>query len=114
MPNEPMTFTQRPGSRDGIEILSLSGPFTLGNMFQLQRALQELKPSYLIFDIAQVPYMDSAGLGLLVNFYVAAQKGGRRMAVVGASQRIMALLEMTKVDSLLKLYPTVEAAEAAS
>jgi anti-sigma B factor antagonist len=114
MPNEPMTFTQRSGSRDGIEILSLSGPFTLGNMFQLQRALQELKPPYLVFDIAQVPYMDSAGLGLLVNFYVAAQKGGRRMAVVGASQRIMALLEMTKVDSLLKLYPTVEAAEAAS
>lgn len=109
-----MTFTQRPGSRDGIEILSLSGPFTLGNMFQLQRVLQQTKPPYLIFDITQVPYMDSAGLGLLVNFYVAAQKGGRRMAVVGATQRIMALFEMTKVDSLLKLYSTVEDAENAS
>jgi len=108
-----MTFTQRPGSRDGIEILSLSGPFTLGNMFQLQRSLQEIKPPSLIFDIAQVPYMDSAGLGLLVNFYVAAQKNGRKMAVVGASQRIMTLFEMTKVDSILKVYPTVEAAEHA-
>jgi anti-sigma B factor antagonist len=67
----------------------------------------------LIFDIAQVPYMDSAGLGLLVNFYVAAQKNGRKMAVVGATQRIMALFEMTKVDSLLQLYPTVDEAEAA-
>jgi anti-sigma B factor antagonist len=114
MADAPMTFTQRPGSRDGIEILSLSGPFTLGNMFQLQRALQEMRPPYLIFDITQVPYMDSAGLGLLVNFYVAAQKNGRRMAVVGATQRIVALFEMTKVDSLLKLYPTVEDAEAAS
>jgi len=114
MPDEPMTFTQRPGSRDGIEILSLSGPFTLGNMFQLQRALQELHPSYLIFDIAQVPYMDSAGLGLLVNFYVAAQKNGRKMAVVGATPRIIALFEMTKVDSLMKLYRTVEDAEAAA
>jgi anti-anti-sigma factor len=109
-----MTFTHRPGSRDGIEILSLSGPFTLGNMFQLQRALQELRPPYLIFDISQVPYMDSAGLGLLVNFYVAAQKNGRKMAVVGTTHRIMALFEMTKVDSLLKLYPSVEDAEAAS
>jgi anti-sigma B factor antagonist len=114
MPDEPMTFTQRPGSRDGIEILSVSGPFTLGNMFQFQRTLQELKPPYLIFDIAQVPYMDSAGLGVLVNFYVAAQKHGRKMAVVGATPRIMALFEMTKVDSLLKLYPTVEAAETAA
>jgi anti-anti-sigma factor len=113
MPDQAMTFTQRPGSRDGIEILSLSGPFTLGNMFQLQRSLQEIKPPSLIFDIAQVPYMDSAGLGLLVNFYVAAQKNGRKMAVVGASQRIMTLFEMTKVDSILKVYPTVEAAEHA-
>ena len=69
-----MTFTQRAGSRDGIEILSLSGPFTLGNMFEFHRALQEMRPRYLIFDISQVPYMDSAGLGVLVNFYVAAQK----------------------------------------
>jgi anti-sigma B factor antagonist len=109
-----MTFTQRPGSRDGIEILSLSGPFTLGNMFQLQRALQEIRPPQLIFDISRVPYMDSAGLGLLVNFYVAAQKNGRKMAVVGATPRIMSLFEMTKVDSLLKLYPTVEDAERTS
>ena len=113
MPDEPLTFTQRPGSRDGIEILSLSGPFTLGNMFQLQRALQEVRPSFLIFDITQVPYMDSAGLGLLVNSFVAAQKNGRRMAVVGAAPRIIALFEMTKVDSLLPLYPTVENAETA-
>ena len=113
MPDEPMTFTQRQGSRDGIEILSLSGPFTLGNMFKLQRALQEMHPQYLIIDITQVPYMDSAGLGLLVNFYVAAKKNGRKMAVTGAKPRIMALFELTKVDSLLPLYPTVEDAETA-
>ena len=109
-----MTFTQRPGSRDGIEILSLSGPFTLGNMFQLQRALQEIRPQYLIIDISQVPYMDSAGLGLLVNFYVAAQKNGRKLAIAGTTPRIMALFELTKVDALLKLYPTIEDAEKAS
>src|ERR1700745_1560394 len=114
MPDAPMTFTQRPGSRDRGEILSLFGPCTLGNMFEMQRALQEIKPQYLIFDLAQVPYMDSAGLGLLVNFYVAAQKNGRKMAVAGATPRIMALFELTKVDGLLKLYPTVEAAETAS
>lgn len=108
-----MTFTQRPGSRDGVEILSLSGPFTLGNMFQFQRSLQDVHPPYLIFDISQVPYMDSAGLGLLVNFYVAAQKNGRKMAVVGVTHRIMALFELTKVNSLLKIYPTVEDAERA-
>jgi anti-anti-sigma factor len=112
MPDEPLTYALRPGSRDGIEILSLSGPFTLGNMFQFQRELQEIRPAYLIFDIAQVPYIDSAGLGLLVNFYVSTQKHGRKMAVVGTTERVRTLFELTKVDSLLQMFPTVEAAEA--
>lgn len=108
-----MTYSRRPGSREGIEILSLAGPFTLGNMFQFQRDLQEIHPPFLIFDITQVPYMDSAGLGLLVNFYVSAQKNGRRMAVAGASPRIKTMFEMTRVDSLLRLFPSTEQAEAA-
>lgn len=114
MSDAPMTYTQQPGSREGVEILSLSGPFTLGNLFQFQRALHDINPSYLIFDLQKVPYMDSAGLGLLVNYYVSAQKHGRRMAIVGATPRIVTLFEMTKVDQLLKQYPTVEAAEAAA
>lgn len=108
-----MTYSRRPGSHEGVEILSLAGPFTLNNIFQFQRDLQEMKPPFLIFDLAQVPYMDSAGLGLLMNFYVSAQKNGRKMAVAGASPRITTLFEMTKVASLLRLYPTVEEAEAA-
>lgn len=112
MPDEPMSFVQKRGNRDDVEILSLSGPFTLGNMFQLQRALPQVNAPYLIFDIARVPYMDSAALGLLVNSYISAQKNGRKIALAGATPRIMALLEMTKLDKLLPLYPTTEAAEA--
>jgi anti-sigma B factor antagonist len=113
MPDEPMTYSRRPGSRDGVEILSLTGPFTLNNIFQFQRDLQEMRPAFLIFDVAQVPYMDSAGLGLLVNFYVSAQKHGRKMAVAGATPRLKTLFEMTRVDGLLRLFPTVAEAEAA-
>lgn len=114
MPDAPLTYTLRPGSREGIEILSLSGPFTLGNIFQFQRELQEIKPPYLIFDISQVPYIDSAGLGLLVNFYVSVQKNGRKMAIAGATDRVRTLFEMTKVDGLLRMFPSVEEAEAAA
>lgn len=114
MPDESLTYTLRPGSREGTEILSLSGPFTLGNMFQFQRELQEMRPPYLIFDLTQVPYIDSAGLGLLVNFYVSTQKNGRKMAVAGATPRVLTLFEMTKVDGILRIFPTVEDAEKAA
>jgi anti-sigma B factor antagonist len=71
-----------------------------------------LKPECLILDLAGVPYMDSAGMGVIMNYYVAAQGGGRKFIVAGVNDRVRALLEMTKVDSVLKICDSVEAAQA--
>lgn len=108
-----MTYSLRPGRHEGVEILSIVGPFTLNNIFQLQRDLKEMRPPCLIFDITQVPFMDSAALGLVVDYHASAQKTGRRVAVAGAGPRIITILQMTKLDSVLRLYATVEEAEAA-
>ena len=108
-----MTYEQREGSAEGMAILKLVGPLTLSNMFELQRELQTIKPPKLIFDMEGVPYMDSAGLGVLMNFYVSAERNGRRMALAGVNPRVDALLEMTRVRELLRSFRTVAEAEAA-
>jgi len=71
-----------------------------------------MTPKVLIVDLSDSPYMDSAGLGLLMNYYVSAQNHGRKILLACVNERIQALLELTKVDGILKGYPTVEAAEA--
>lgn len=109
-----LTFSSSDGTKDGVLIVTLDGPLLLGNLFDFQSALRELKPRCLILDLSNVPYMDSAGLGVLMNGYVSAQNNHREFFVVGINDRIRALLEMTKVDQILKLYPSVEAAENAS
>jgi anti-anti-sigma regulatory factor len=50
---------------------------------------------------------------LLTNYFVAAQDDHRRLLLACVSERIMALLEMTKVDQILKTFPSVQAAESA-
>ena len=107
-----MTYHRSNGTRDGVEIFTLEGPLTLRNIFALQKDITVDPPWVLIFDLSKVEYMDSAGIGVLINYYVAAQKHGRKMTLVGANQRLDALLEMTRVKELLKNYPTVEEAEA--
>jgi anti-anti-sigma factor len=108
----PMSYSKSNGVRDGVVIMTLEGPLTLRNIFQLQKDIAVDPPPVLIFDLSKVEYMDSAGIGVLINYYVSAQRHGRRMTLVGANHRLDALLEMTKVKELLKNYPTVEAAEA--
>jgi anti-anti-sigma factor len=112
MPEQELSYSIASGAKEDTVILHLTGPFTLTNMFQLQSELRSLKPARLIMDIAGVPYMDSAGLGVIMNYYVSAQNNGRRFYVCGMNERVRALLEMTKVDSVLHLRDSVEAAEA--
>jgi anti-anti-sigma factor len=107
-----LSYTVSDGAKDGTSILTLVGPFTLGNMFQLQAELRTMKPACLIMDLAAVPYMDSAGLGVIMNCFVSAQSGGRKFFLAGVNDRLRALMEMTKVDAVLTVFDSVETAQA--
>lgn len=93
-------------------ILQLVGPLTLSTIFGFQDEFRAAKPQVLIVDLSKTPYIDSAGLGLLMNYYVSAEHNGRKLLLAGLNHRIVAMLEMTKVQGVLKSFPTVEAAEA--
>jgi len=56
--------------------------------------------------------MDSAGIGLVVNHHVHCQNKGLRLVVVGVAPRVMEVFKIIKVDAILKMTDTVEAAEA--
>jgi anti-anti-sigma factor len=66
----------------------------------------------LILDLSGTPYMDSAGLGLVMNYYVSAQNHGRKLLLAGVNERVASLLEMTKVQDVLTSFPSVGEAEA--
>ncbi len=109
-----LTYTTSDGAKEGTVIMKLEGPFTLSNMFQLQNDLRGLKPACLIMDMTGVPYMDSAGLGVVMNYFVAAQTAGRKLLLVAVNERVRALFEMTKVDSVLRTFDSVDAAQASA
>jgi len=111
MRDEVLSYVVGPGRSDGTAVVKLVGPLTLSNLFDLQTELRALKVPLTIFDLSESEYMDSAGLGVLMNFYVSAEKNGRRMALAGVNYRIDALLEVTHVKGLLRAFATVDEAE---
>jgi anti-sigma B factor antagonist len=114
MRDEPLVYTITPGAREGAVIIKLTGPLTLINLFTFQAELRGIQAPVAIFDLSESEFMDSAGLGVLVNFYTSAASHGRRMALAGVNERIEALLDMTRVKSLLRVFPSVAEAEAAA
>ena len=102
----------------GTVIFRLSGPFTardmhgslspvaLRNTFELE---PEAEASVVhILDLTEVPYMDSAGLGMLVSHYVRCQNKGIRLFAAGVSPRVLQLFELTKTEGLFPMIRSVE------
>lgn len=108
-----MTLESVPGQAAGTRILRVNGPLTLSGLFTFQSALRTDPPAVLILDLTAVPYMDSAGMGAIINYFVSSQRDGRRMIVAGVNGRVLELFKMSKVDSLLTLKPSVAEAESA-
>ena len=109
----PLTINRKQGKTEDTCIFGLAGPLVLRTMFELQSLLRGKQPPRLtVLDLAEVPYVDSAALGLIVNHYVHCQSKGARMVVAGANSRILDLFKITKVDSVIPLAATVEDAEA--
>jgi anti-sigma B factor antagonist len=111
MQQDPLSIQTRQGKSPDTRILQIEGPLTLSNLFAFQAELRKETSPLTILDITGVPYMDSAGMGAVLNFYVSAQKNGRKLVVAGVSERVMALLDLTNTSKLLKIVPTVEDAE---
>jgi len=112
MRDEPLTYSFSQGKSDGTTILKLVGPLTISTMFGFQNEFRAATPKVMIVDLTETTYMDSAGLGLIMNYYVAAADHGRKLLLAGINERIKALMEMTKVFGVLQSFPSVEAAEA--
>jgi anti-sigma B factor antagonist len=109
----PLTIDRREGKNPGTRVFSLSGPLTLRNLFELQSELRRSEPPPMtVIDLTQVPYMDSAGMGLVMNHYVRCQTRGVKLVVVGANNRVMDLFKVTKVDCVLPLAKTIDEADA--
>ena len=119
----PFSIQRKAGKAPGTVIFSLCGPFTardmygsltpvgLRNMLNFQSAPAEELPLVNILDLTGVPYMDSAGLGIVVGHYVSCQRKGIRLIAAGVSPRVRELFKMTKVDTTIPMTATVDEAD---
>lgn len=88
-------------------MLRLKGPLTFESLSNFQNAIRREDAATVILDLTEVPYVDSAGLGSLVSTYVTGQKAGRRVILTGVNDRVLKLFEITRVEPLFLIFPTV-------
>lgn len=62
----------------------------------------------LVLNMAEVPYIDSAGISQLVRTFVTAGKMGGRMKLLHLTKRVRELLNITRLLTVWEAYESEE------
>lgn len=102
-------------SRDveGVTILDLKGKIMLGEGTSMLRegvraCLNQSK--LVVVNLAEVDYIDSAGLGELVGCHAAAANRGAALSLMKVNDKVHGLLKVTKLYSVFEVFGSEEAA----
>lgn len=85
---------------DGITILDLSGKITLGEASgKLRSAVQDAlgNSKKILLNLADVNYIDSAGLGELVSAFTTVKNAGGELKLLNLTKKVRDLLVITKL-----------------
>jgi len=90
-------------------VVALAGAVDLHNTPAVHKVLVsacEEKPRRLVIDLTSVSYMDSSGIGTLVEVFrrVNAYKG--KLAICGLNERVRSVFEITKLDKFFHIFAT--------
>jgi anti-sigma B factor antagonist len=103
-----MQIEQRPVG--DVMVLDLKGRVTLGEGNELLKdkvnSLLNQGQKKIVLNLAEVPYVDSAGLGEIVRTYTTVSRQGGSLKLLNLTKRITDLLSITK---LLTVFETFDA-----
>ena len=101
-----MEIEQRPSG--DVMILDLKGKLTIGSGDELLKdkihSLIQQGQKKLLLNLADVPYVDSAGLGAIVSSYTTVSRDGGSLKLLGLTSRIKDLLAITKLLTVFDTY----------
>ena len=82
-----LTLETQESRQPGLKIIALIGSLTLETVTGFNHSLREETSPALLLNLAKVEWLDSAGVGVLVQLLVRRAKGKAALALAGLSPR---------------------------
>jgi len=91
-----------------VVVLDLKGKVTLGEGDELLKdkvnSLVNQGHKKIVLNLADVPYIDSAGLGEVVRTYTTVSRQGGSLKLLNLTKRITDLLSITKLLTVFETF----------
>jgi anti-sigma B factor antagonist len=96
-------------------VVAVSGDVDVYSAPDLKANLSSLQSGTtpVVVDLSNVAFLDSTGLGALVEARAASSEAGGSLSIVCNHERILKLFTITGLDGVFSIHSTVEEAVAA-
>jgi anti-sigma B factor antagonist len=102
--------------RPQCTIVELSGDISILQTDTLRKAFEPVvarRPGCVVLDLAKLVFINSLGLGALIEFRHNLSLHGSKVRLAGASDRIAEIFRKTRLAELFPMYPNADDALAA-
>jgi anti-anti-sigma factor len=113
---ETMRFDARVREHDGLAVVDLRGEIDAGADEALERAYAAARGGSartVLLNFAEVEYINSTGIALIVGLLARARTDGTRVLSTGLSDHYREIFEITRLADFMELYPDEASAVAA-
>lgn len=98
--------------KDNYQLFRLTGlmdAFSEGTFRKVVGKYIEKGPKHIILDLSQIDFVDSSGLGALVQLVKKAQSSDGTLQIV-SNPRVTQTVKLVRLEKFLSLQPSVEEA----
>lgn len=112
MQSAHLDIEKHPNSDGSRMVIRLRGKLSLETVHNFIQTLRPEPAAQLILDLEGVSFLDSAGVGALVQLFVHRRNQGQTFALTGLSRQSSAVIQVAGLTKLLPTHATVEEALA--
>ncbi len=99
------------GSRSGRRVLRLAGRLAIETVPAFLAAARKETAPVVILDMGDLEYMDSSGVGALLQIHVSLAKSNRQLVLASVPEKARMVLEIARLQSIFPMYSSVAIAE---
>jgi stage II sporulation protein AA (anti-sigma F factor antagonist) len=71
---------------------------------EIDRKIEEVQPLNILFDLGDVSFIDSSGLGVILGRYKSVTQRGGKMAITKAQPTVRRILELSGLMRVMGIY----------
>jgi len=98
--------------RSGFTMVAMEGQVRISTQNDFMDYMDQLCNSYgsqpVLLDMTKVSYMNSAGIGIIVDTFKKFRDNGGRMVLCNLISDITKLFEVTKLNRFIEIFPSVD------